>query len=116
MNKPEKVLLLELLLKDIRLNWNYKVEERLNKALEIAKELQFDAQILKIEEFMKNKDTDEIIGSYFRCNIEDGGYIGMEFHHQLSYSYMNKSVEFKSAVDSIFVCAEFLFTTYKVNY
>ena len=92
MNKKEKVLLLELILRDIRGNWTNQ-GCRVSKAFKLARELEE-----KIKSMGELVDTignyDYIDGRYFRDKYPKG-YINMNELHDLSYTILDKSEDFK---------------------
>lgn len=98
MSTEEKLLLLELILKDIRGNWGFELEERVDRAIELAKELKLNKFIISIKEYKESCKNGIDDGRYFRMGQEYGGYEGMEELHNLSHTIIDKSDEFKSEI------------------
>jgi len=89
MNENEKILLLELILRDIRGNWGWENTPRIPMARRLAIELGFENHI----ELINDYDHDD--GRHFRTNMTNGGYIGLEEVHGLTKTIRDKSDEFK---------------------
>lgn len=100
MNDSEKLLLVDLLLRDIRGNWGWENEPRDLKAQSLLKDLE-----------NKNKDTEILLseikaysdmpfssrdGRYFR-EVYPGGYLDMSEVHEMDYTFKDKSQSFKQA-------------------
>ena len=98
MDKNEKLLLLQLILEDIRGNWAFQVEERVDEALKIAEDLELEQFINSIEEFWQDFVDGCEDGRCFRKHYDDGGYIGMKEVHGLEPTALDKSDEFKSKI------------------
>ena len=95
MIKEEKILLVELLLRDIRGNW-VRTNKRLKTAYTLCEELSTDE--VYGEEFKvlakEIKDWDKSDGRYFRSEFPYG-YEMMGYTHKLPYTYKDRSNEFK---------------------
>lgn len=100
MNDSEKLLLVELLLRDIRGNWGWENEPRDLKAQSLLEKLE-----------NKNKDTEILLseikaysempfssrdGRYFR-ETYPYGYLDMDEVHGMNYTFKDKSQDFKQA-------------------
>ena len=93
MTYEEKILMVELLLKDIRGNWAYGVEERVDYAKKICNELGGDFLILA-KECEKFESSEEGDGRYFRASFPYG-YENMGNLHNLQYTINDKSEDFR---------------------
>lgn len=98
MSIEEKLLLLQLILQDIRGNWGFDLERRVDKALKIAEGLELDVFVESINEYKQNCEDGYDDGRYFRMDYKDGGYEGMEELHKLAHTITDKSDEFKSEI------------------
>lgn len=107
MTNEEKILLVELLLKDLRLNWADKTRERADKACSLCKELGFT----KLAEVISA--WDECDGRYFRYEYPEG-YEGMGKLHSLEYTYQDKSDGFKYIVIGYLTYPDMLFTDWYI--
>lgn len=113
MTNNEKILLLQLILIDIRGNWADHLEERTEKALELAKELNLKAHIESIEEYIEECGFGDNDGRFFRMSYEEGGYENMEILHGLRCdTVMKKSDAFKEAI-GILTYPDYRFTDWK---
>jgi hypothetical protein len=92
MEKNEKMLLLDLLLQDIRGNWGWENNSRTDLALQLANELGLGEHINRINSYLRLDYRD---GRHFRIAFENGGYEGMKNHHDLEYTFNDKSEEFR---------------------
>ena len=116
MTIEEKLLALELILKDIRGNWSDDLEDRINTAEEISLDLlmnekynkDMECMLKSIRKFKKTIDDVWCDGRHFRTNYPKG-YIGMSCLHGLDYSYEDKSDEFKKVVECL-TYPEYAFT------
>lgn len=99
MSDKEKVLLLQLILEDIRGNWGWGLNIRVDKALELANELEFDAHIKSISQYKELVLDGEDDGRFFMCDYTEGGMRGMDVLHNLKYTIMDKSYDFKFGVN-----------------
>lgn len=63
MSRDEKIFLLAKILESIRGNWSWGIEERLDRALELANELELYDVVMEIDSFYLLEDMD---GRYFR--------------------------------------------------
>ena len=116
MTIEEKLLALELILKDIRQNWSDDLEDRINTAEEISLDLLMNEKYKKDMEFMLKsirefKETINKVwcdGRHFRRDYPMG-YIGMSCLHGLDYTYKDKSDKFKKVVECL-IYPEHVFT------
>jgi len=106
----EKILLIELLLWDVRLNFADKVSPRVKFAKTLCMELGGDFEILAkdCDEFLKDRYRD---GRYFRDDFPHG-YEGMETLHNLSNTYQDKSLEFQKYAKTYITCPDYIFSDY----
>ena len=117
MSENEKILALELILKDIRCNWAWGLEERVDAALDIATDLSknnkdYKTMCASINEFKEVMKTEEYAdGRYFR-DVFPEGYEGMDSLHGLTNTYKDKSDEFKECVGCL-TYPEYAFTDYE---
>ena len=115
MSENEKILALELILKDIRCNWAWGLEERVDAALDIATDLSKNNKDYEIMCASINVFQDDmkigVDGRYFR-DVFPEGYEGMESLHGLTNTYKDKSDEFKKCV-SCLTYPEYAFTDYE---
>ena len=108
MNINEKILLVELLLRDIRGNWGYwgigrDAEERALKAKELCEEIEkenngsrFNLLAHSCDEYIEaSKFYGDWDGRWFRDEFP-AGYENMDKLHGLNYTFKDKSDEFKS--------------------
>lgn len=112
MSDNEKLLLLQLILEDIRGNWGWGLEDRVDEALDIAEELELEVFIKSINEYKENCADGDSDGRHFRTGHEDGGYMDMETLHGLSKTIIDKSDEFKICM-RILTYPEYGFTDWK---
>lgn len=116
MSIEEKLLALELILKDIRLNWSDDLEYRINAAEKISLDLlmnekynkDMECMLKSIRKFKKTVYDVWCDGRYFRTNYPMG-YKGMSCLHNLTYTYEDKSYKFKDVVDCL-TYPEYAFT------
>ena len=105
MDREEKILALQLILEDIRGNWGFELEERVDIALQLAEDLseeypRFLLMVKSIKEYQdicKEGDND---GRYFRTEFPYG-YEGMGKLHGLKRTYNDKSKTFKLCVNCL---------------
>ncbi|WJJ55365.1 hypothetical protein QB910_000121 [Dabrowskivirus KKP3916] len=109
MNDKEKTLLLELILRDIRANWAFDLEKRVNVALNLATELKLEKHIGCIADFQQTMGSNWCDGRHFRTSVEYGGYEGMSSMHNLEYTYNDKSEEFKAMAYEYITYPEYAF-------
>jgi len=110
MEREEKILLLELIMRDIRGNWGWELEERIAKAIELSKELGFKEQLERLEWYLNEQlPKGERDGRYLRTNADNGGYEGLEDKHSLSYTFHDKSEEFKNVAGLILTAPDYRF-------
>ena len=112
MDKNEKVLLLQLILEDIRGNWGWDLEGRVEKALDLAIELKLTPHIEAIKEFLEDMKTGDEDGRVFRGDYKWGGYLNMEELHELSPSILDKSKSFQINAENILTYPEHRFTNW----
>ena len=109
MTKEEKILLVELLLRDIRGNW-VNSDERVKTAYNLCKELSIDKlygkQFKTLAKEILNWDKSD--GRYFRDEFPYG-YVMMGYIHKLPYTYKDRSDEFKKMAE-LLTYPEYLFT------
>lgn len=96
--REEKILLLQLILEDIRGNWGWGLEDRVNVALDLASELDLRPHIDRINEYNDRCLDGDNDGRFFRCHYENGGYEDMMELHCLESTIQDKSDWFKSQV------------------
>ena len=105
MVNQEKILALQLILEDIRGNWGWNLEERIDTALylstELAKEYPIYQEMVDTVRTYKincaNGDND---GRFFRDTFPYG-YEDMDKEHRLKKTFADKSGEFKSTVSCL---------------
>ena len=102
MINQEKILALQLILEDIRGNWGWNLEERVEVALDLATELSkeyyvYEQMVNTINEYISYCKKGYNDGRFFRDNFPNG-YEGMDSEHGLKRTYADKSDEFKSIV------------------
>ena len=126
MGNQEKTLLLELILRDLRGNWN-NPRPRAKKALALAEELELPVYISSIKTYIgSSEEYGDWDGRYFRCSTKSGGYEGMEELHGLYstkkdedgneehyYTFADKSDEFKKEAEAILTYPESRFEDYE---
>lgn len=105
MNRNEKILLLELILRDIRGYWGCGTDGRTDRALKLARELNFKKHIKRLNEYVEWEHND---GRFFRYHYSHGGYEDMSELHGLEYTIKDKSVDFQKQSE-ILVCPEYRF-------
>lgn len=103
----EKVLALQLILEDIRGNWGWDLQERVDKAKEICEGLShkdddFKTLLSTIEEFKAEMEEEPewVDGRFFR-NEFPCGYENMSMLHGLNNTYKDKSDQFKADVECL---------------
>ena len=97
MDIKEKLLALQVILEDIRGNWGYDLEERVDKAEELVDSIMKNEKYSEDMEYMKEGYVD---GRSFRCEYPCG-YENMDVIHGLSKTYQDKSDEFKVCVSCL---------------
>lgn len=107
MTEDEKILLLELILKDIRGNWGWENSPRIPMARTLATELGFNMHVELINEY------DFSDGRHFRTSASEGGYEGMSESHGLTYTVMDKSEEFQNKVIEYLTYTDYVFDDWK---
>jgi len=106
----EKLFLLDCILQDIRGNWGWELEPRVEKALELAEELNLPRFVSRIEQFKKNwHEEGDNDGRYFRIGHECGGYEGMSELHGLTYTISDKSSLFQKEAQAVLTYSEYWF-------
>ena len=107
MSEQEKILLIELILNDIRLNWADSVSSRVETAYRLCGEISTRSDdFLHLGEVIREWDHSD--GRYFRDTFPEG-YEDMSNLHNLDYRLNDKSDEFKRVVDSVLTYPEYLF-------
>jgi hypothetical protein len=109
MTREENLLLLDVILQDIRGNWGWGLESRVNKALELAVELNLPQFVDSINEFKLMMLRGDADGRWFRSHYKNGGYEYMEEMHGLSYTIRDKSREFQRAAVGVLTYPEYRF-------
>jgi hypothetical protein len=97
MSREEKVLLLELILRDIRGNWGWDLHDRVDEAEALATELELAEHLKSIATFREHISEGDHDGRHFRRSHLYGGYEGMEQLHGLPHLLADRSEEFKDA-------------------
>jgi len=113
MDRPEKILLLQKIMEDMRGAFpkeTYK-DRRLFKAKELADELGLAEQSAAIQSYVEGHGYGD--GRYFRTSYLRGGYCDMEVLHGLTDTYHDKSDEFKLAIHHICEYPEYAFDDYR---
>lgn len=107
MTECEKILLIEILLLDVRLNFARRVSERVKFAKTLCVELGGDFEILAkdCDKFLNGSSRD---GRYFRRDFPHG-YQNMDVLHGLARNLQDKSSEFKKCVATYITCSDFIF-------
>lgn len=108
MDIKEKLLALQVILEDIRGNWGYDLEERVDKAEELVDSIMKNEKYSEDMEYMKesiNSFRDDMKEGYadgrsFRCEYPCG-YENMDKIHGLSKTYQDKSDDFKKCVSCL---------------
>lgn len=121
MDVKEKILLVELLLRDIRGNWGYwgvgrDAEERALKAKELCEEIaketcddRYNKLAASCDKYIEcSKDCGDWDGRWFRSEFPEG-YENMSELHGLSYTFKDKSNEFQSVVKEYLTYPEHAF-------
>ena len=118
MNVKEKILLIELLLRDIRGNWGWENDKGIcSRAIEardlceeVANELDDNNYLILantcntyIENYYDDGD-----GRWFRCEFPEG-YEDMDNLHCLSYTYNDKSDDFRSIAKEYLTYPKYMF-------
>lgn len=116
MSKEEKILALELILKDIRGNWGWGLEERVDMALNLSIRLSKDNKeylkmVESINDFKEDMKTKWCDGRHFRTNFPRG-YEGMSKIHGLKNTYKDKSKGFKTKMKCL-TYPEYIFSDWK---
>ena len=118
MSDLERIYLIELLLKDIRSNWDTDPIHRAKLAASLCIELTVNNPLAYKDfstlydvitdyiDMINNKE--DIDGRYFREDFPNG-YIDMSgfYDGKLSYNYQDKSDDFKKLVDNFITCPRF---------
>lgn len=119
MTIEEKLLALELILKDIRGNWGDDLEERVDTAEKLVLDLlmndkynkDMECMLESIREFKKDIDSCWCDGRHFRKDYPYG-YNSMTCLHGLENTYNDKSEEFKKIVECL-IYPEYAFSDWK---
>jgi len=122
MNVKEKMLLVQLLLEDIRSDWNINPEGRALKAKSLCEVI---AKETNNEDFSLLADfCDTYITTSKKWGDWDGrffrqpfpmGYEKMDKLHGLKPTYDNRSKEFKKIADEYIIDVEFVFSDLAIN-
>ena len=120
MNVREKILLVELLLRDIRSNWGWENTrgEFCSRAVKARDLCDYIAEELGDDDYhILGTQCDSYIASYF-CD-GDGryfrekfpyGYENMEYLHGLENTFLDKSKEFRALAEQYLTYPEFRFS------
>lgn len=122
MNTKEKILLIQLLLEDIRGNWDYNAEERALKARSLCEEVASETNNIDFTLLADYCDTyinsskrwDDWDGRFFRQPFPMG-YEKMDKLHGLKPTFNNKSDEFKTVVKEYMTNPELRFGDWVIN-
>ncbi len=122
MNTKEKILLIQLLLEDIRGNWDYNAEERALKARSLCEEVASETNNMDFTLLADYCDTyinsskrwDDWDGRFFRQPFPMG-YEKMDKLHGLKPTFNNKSDEFKTVVKEYMTNPELRFGDWVIN-
>lgn len=109
MDKSEKILLLEVLLKDIRGNWGWEHKDRTQLARTLASDLGLETHKERIKEYCESEYKD---GRHFRTSFSNGGYIGLSSLHKLEKTLQDKSKKFQELVDDYITFPKHAFDDY----
>ena len=121
MNTKEKILLIQLLLEDIRNNWNNNAERRVLKAKSLCEEVTSETNNIDFAILADYCDT--YINSSKRWNDWNGrffrqtfpmGYEHMDKLHCLKSTFNNKSNDFKTMAKEYLVNPELIFGDWTV--
>ena len=110
MDKNEKLLLLQLILEDIRGNWGWNLEDRIEMTLDLAIEMKLKTHIIAIKEFLEDMKTGDEDGRTFRLDYRWGGYLNMEELHGLNPTILDKSKDFQINAEKILTYPHYRFT------
>lgn len=107
MSREEKILLIYILLKDVRCNFDDPTTDRVQIAISFCNELGGDYILLadQCRKFLADNAPD---GRYFRDDFPYG-YLNMEKLHGLPETYFDKSEEFKRYVDALVTFPNMIF-------
>lgn len=116
MNTKEKILLVQLLLEDIRIDWSHNAESRALKAKSLCEEL---ANATNNEEYMTLADFCETYvksskrwgdwdGRFFRQSFPMG-YEKMDKLHGMSHTIKNRSDDFRDVTKDYLISPELVF-------
>ena len=100
MSNEEKILLVKLILEDLRGNWGWNVEERVNVVKDLCEQLEdynSDFKILSesINQYIRSSEEDgDWDGRWFRREFPNG-YESMNDLYSITETYLDKSDEFK---------------------
>ena len=123
MNVKEKILLVELLLRDVRGNWGWennkgfcsRVEKARELCDEIADELKDDNYTIlsgTCSQYISYAEDGDCDGRFFRAEFPEG-YENMGELHGLNFNYMEKSNDFKSVAKAYLTYPEYAFDDWK---
>ena len=96
----EKVLLIELLMKDLTYNWTYNPKRRIHKAIELCLDIDrpnFNILAATLSSYATGLDnfTADEKYNYFKDHNFPYGYQHMTHIHKLPYTFTYKSPDFK---------------------
>lgn len=122
MNTKEKILLIQLLLEDIRGNWDDNPEERALKAKSLCEEIANETNDIDFTLLADYCDTyinsskrwDDWDGRFFRQPFPMG-YEKMDKLHNLKPTFNNKSDEFKTVAKEYMTNPELRFGDWVIN-
>lgn len=108
MKLEEKLLALELVLRDIRTYWGEDLEERVDVAEQLAKDIReyneyendMQTMLYSIQDFRESMENNWHDGRHFREEYPEG-YEGMGSLHNLTYTYNDKSDSFKKVINCL---------------
>lgn len=108
MSREEQIYLIQCILEDVRGNWAFQVEERVEFAKDLCEELgdkDFITLAGECAEFLSMEDKD---GRFFRADFPYG-YQDMDKLHNLPHTLADKSDEFKGLADVYITYPEYRF-------
>ena len=114
MRTPEKILMIELLLRDIRGNWGWELFHRAEKAKELCMSISNEVQGMdtlanSIKEYIDEPEKD---GRFFRIEYPLG-YEDMEQLHEENYNIKGKSKEFVEIAKKYLTHPEYRFDDWR---
>jgi hypothetical protein len=112
MTDQEKMLMLDLLLRDMRGAFPCHGDKRLKAAMSLAVDLGLEKHQDSISEL---ETYDYMDGRHFRTSVEYGGYEGLEDMHRLKATYFDKSEEFKDMAVENMTYPEYRFDDWEIT-